>query len=231
MNKCYVCKQEKSSDLMHQKLKKIQDICNKCRAIKQAEYYKRQKDAFPFENRWENIKSRCKQENIHFDISPEYLKKIWNGICPAFNVILTFEDKNIDTFAELDRKDPNLGYIEGNVQWISRKANRIKNDASLEELQKVFDWLKDWKSVEYNFTDEQIIINGISLKEREQNFKRKPRDRQTNSKLSEQDVLEIKRLLISKELSQKQIANKFGISYKNVWKIKTGKSWKHLEQK
>lgn len=231
MYKCYVCKKEKAAHMMHSKYKVVQDICNKCRAKKQAEYYKRQKEAYPFENRWQNIKSRCKEENIHFNISVNDIRKIWNGICPVFNIKLTFSDKNIDTFAELDRKDPSKGYVKDNIQWISRKANRIKNDASLEELEKVYIWLKNWEQKIYDLSDEEIMINGKTLKERKESFKRKPRDRQTNSKLTEKQVLEIRNLLNKKEITQKEIAEKFNISVKNIWKIKTGKSWNNLEDK
>lgn len=35
----------------------------------------------------------------------------------------------------IDRINPKLGYIKGNVWVISNKANRFKNDATLEELE------------------------------------------------------------------------------------------------
>lgn len=230
MHTCYVCKEQKQFHFFHHKLGIIQDICNVCRAKKQSLLYKRKKECFPFHTRLESIKFRCKRENIPFNISIEYLKKIWNGICPVFGTELTFDDRAAETFAELDRRNPLLGYIEGNVQWISRRANRIKNDASLEEIEKIFIWLKEWKIEEYNLNDDQIILNGISLQDRQNSYKRKPRDRQTNSKLSESDILEIKNLLKLKTFTQKEIAKKFNISVKNLWKIKKGKSWKHLEE-
>jgi hypothetical protein len=37
----------------------------------------------------------------------------------------------------VDRIDPSLGYVPGNVWVISYRANRIKNDASLEELRMI----------------------------------------------------------------------------------------------
>lgn len=36
--------------------------------------------------------------------------------------------------ASLDRIIPELGYVKGNIEVISRKANLMKNDASTEEL-------------------------------------------------------------------------------------------------
>lgn len=42
----------------------------------------------------------------------------------------------------LDRIIPDLGYVLGNIQVISLKANRIKNNASIEELEKVLAYVK-----------------------------------------------------------------------------------------
>lgn len=42
----------------------------------------------------------------------------------------------------LDRIDPALGYVPGNVVVISRMANMIKHDASFEQIGKVYRWLK-----------------------------------------------------------------------------------------
>jgi hypothetical protein len=42
----------------------------------------------------------------------------------------------------LDKRVPSDGYVRGNVTVISNKANRIKNDATVEELQAVVDWLR-----------------------------------------------------------------------------------------
>lgn len=37
----------------------------------------------------------------------------------------------------LDRIDPEKGYVLGNVMWISTRANRIKYDATPDELRRV----------------------------------------------------------------------------------------------
>ena len=46
----------------------------------------------------------------------------------------------------LDKIIPSKGYVEGNVAWISFKANAIKNDANSEEILKVSKWLKKQES-------------------------------------------------------------------------------------
>jgi hypothetical protein len=42
----------------------------------------------------------------------------------------------------LDRIRPRKGYVRGNIAVISHRANRIKNDATLKELQQLVRWLK-----------------------------------------------------------------------------------------
>ena len=46
----------------------------------------------------------------------------------------------------LDRIDPALGYIPGNVWVVSRKANVMKNDATLEELEEFARWVNKLKN-------------------------------------------------------------------------------------
>lgn len=43
----------------------------------------------------------------------------------------------------LDRMIPDLGYIKGNVRVISMRANSIKGDASLAELEAVVKYIKE----------------------------------------------------------------------------------------
>lgn len=57
-------------------------------------------------------------------------------VCPYLEIELVRNNRQgpTDTSPTLDRIDNNLGYIKGNVQVISYKANRMKNNATTEEL-------------------------------------------------------------------------------------------------
>lgn len=64
-------------------------------------------------------------------------------VCPALGIPLIKDGHGQrDDIPSLDRVDSRLGYVKGNVQIISMKANRIKNDATYEELEKVALFLK-----------------------------------------------------------------------------------------
>lgn len=57
--------------------------------------------------------------------------------CPVLGIELEYSGyKGLghSAYASIDRIDPTKGYDKGNVQIISYRANRIKNDATLEEL-------------------------------------------------------------------------------------------------
>ncbi len=61
--------------------------------------------------------------------------------CPALGIPLIAGGNAhapTDNSPSLDRIKPELGYVKGNVIVVSLRANRIKTDASLEEILKVY---------------------------------------------------------------------------------------------
>ena len=58
--------------------------------------------------------------------------------------------------AHLDRFDPHKGYVKGNVAWISGRANRIKYDASLEELKQIVNWMERVTTIPKGSTPKQV---------------------------------------------------------------------------
>ena len=56
-------------------------------------------------------------------------------MCPILEVPLEFGTKgNYEFSPSIDRIDNSKGYVKGNIQIISKKANSMKNSASAEEL-------------------------------------------------------------------------------------------------
>lgn len=89
----------------------------------------------------QRIRSRAKLEGIPFDLTKDDV--IIPSHCPVLGIPLQVNDWKVgDNSISVDRIIPELGYIRGNVAIISHKANTIKNNASIEELEKVLVWLK-----------------------------------------------------------------------------------------
>lgn len=102
------------------------------------------KDGFSlFRYHLRNIRNRDKE----FDVDLEYLKELWgkqNGICPFTGVKLILNGytkihKDPRFAASLDRIDSDKGYVKGNVRWVSRSINLMKQQMTDEN---VFEFLK-----------------------------------------------------------------------------------------
>ena len=100
-------------------------------------------------NTLSTIKIRAKNKNLSCNLTHEYLQSIATDFCPVFNIPLIWERENCGKHRaayfdspSLDRIIPEKGYVEGNVVWLSMKANYIKSNATSEELIKVAEWLK-----------------------------------------------------------------------------------------
>ena len=84
---------------------------------------------------WCNVKKRAKQKGIGFELNIEDIPQVPEH-CPILGIKIIANDVSspLDSSPSLDRINPLLGYIVGNIRIISNRANRIKADATLEEL-------------------------------------------------------------------------------------------------
>lgn len=65
--------------------------------------------------------------------------------CPVLGIQLDyFTHERQENSVSFDRIDPTKGYIKGNVVVMSWRANRIKNDGTAEEHQKIADFLNQF---------------------------------------------------------------------------------------
>lgn len=85
-------------------------------------------------------KFRAKKKGIPFDLSPDDFDI--PEVCPVFGHPFEPPKKNAWWSPSLDRTIPALGYVKGNVRIISMRANMLKGDASLEELEKVIAYVR-----------------------------------------------------------------------------------------
>ena len=85
---------------------------------------------------WDRVKNSAKERKINKEFNLEVSDIIIPEYCPYLGIKLSinFEDRYSGNYFTCDRIDSSKGYIKGNVQVISRKANTMKNDATESEL-------------------------------------------------------------------------------------------------
>lgn len=87
-------------------------------------------------------KKRAKEKGLPFNITRDYIRSITPSHCPILGIVLKAGKEELDSSFSIDRIIPELGYVVGNVQIISTRANRLRSDASPEELRKIADFIE-----------------------------------------------------------------------------------------
>lgn len=101
------------------------------------------------------IKYKASKRKIEFNLTIEY---VWNLLekqnfkCKISGVFIRIPEKYEASFANLaslDRIDSSKGYIEGNVQWVDRRINfmkqRMSDDEFIEVCEEVVKYQKEKK--------------------------------------------------------------------------------------
>ena len=89
-----------------------------------------------------SAKQRAKKAGVPFDLNVDDLVPL-PEVCPVLEIPLDLESEKLgDNSATLDRLVPTKGYVRGNVVVISHRANKIKTDASPDEIEAVAAWLR-----------------------------------------------------------------------------------------
>jgi len=90
-----------------------------------------------------DARKRAKLKNIPFEISANYIVTLLTDTCPIYGIEFKWAGNGctLATSPSIDRINPDLGYVEGNIVVISIKANRIKSAYKAADLYKVADWL------------------------------------------------------------------------------------------
>ena len=103
--------------------------------------------ANPMQARLRSAKKRASKQGVPFNLTLADFPPL-PEVCPMgipFTPNASFGSPGSPT---LDRVIPRLGYTKGNVQWLSARANRIKDNATLDELKAIIAYLEkhtpDW---------------------------------------------------------------------------------------
>ena len=86
-------------------------------------------------------KQRAKRKGLAFNLTEKDIRI--PKYCPVFGIQLTPQygnGKQCDISPTLDRINPKLGYVVGNVIVISHLANRLKSDATPALLRRIADF-------------------------------------------------------------------------------------------
>ncbi len=92
---------------------------------------------------WTYAKRRAAKQSLPFDLDPDDISV--PSHCPVLGMELK---RNVakpgrNSFS-LDRTDPKLGYVRGNITVMSVRANLLKSDATPEELAAILEKVHGW---------------------------------------------------------------------------------------
>jgi hypothetical protein len=127
-------KAEKAAAQREYKRRKMQDPqwTAKRRAADRA-YWLRNRERVQFNTARHQAKKRGLEFTLRFE------DVTWPEFCPVFGVRLerVGDRTHGDWSPSMDRVDSTKGYVPGNVIVVSMRANRIKSNATPEELQQI----------------------------------------------------------------------------------------------
>lgn len=99
--------------------------CVECEAEYQREYRKAQKAKYPWKELLRGAKYRAKRDGLEYNLTPYDIDI--PDVCPVLGIPMIKPT--------LDRVDSTKGYTPNNTRVISHRANYLKGDATLEELE------------------------------------------------------------------------------------------------
>lgn len=94
-----------------------------------------------------NARRRARIQGVPFNITKTDI--VIPDVCPILGIPITINSyyndgrKGWGNSPSLDRIIPEKGYVPGNIHVISLRANRIKCDATLEELRLIYEYFRD----------------------------------------------------------------------------------------
>lgn len=120
--------------------------CIACTATKAKESYLRKRDniTYKLKSQLSASKQRAEKKNLQHTLTLQELESLYpkDMICPVFGFTMQWGNPKWSS-PSLDRIDSTKGYTLNNCQVISNKANKLKNDATLQELKDLVNYLED----------------------------------------------------------------------------------------
>jgi len=96
----------------------------------------------PAKECWRQTRKRARADGIPFEL--EISDIIYPETCPILGIPLVHHiGKAQNDSPSLDRLIPSKGYVKGNCFIISKKANVMKQDNTLEDFEKIITYIKE----------------------------------------------------------------------------------------
>ena len=112
----------------------VNTVCKSCRKPRSKKDYETKTIEYKL---WHSAKTRADRFNKEFNITIEDI--VVQNKCPVFGVEYV---SNTPYAPSLDRLDNSKGYVKGNIIVMSKRANALKGDATIEELKKLVAFLE-----------------------------------------------------------------------------------------
>ena len=145
------------------------------------------------------FREEAKAAGIEFNLEEDDLRDI-PEFCEVFGIEIDPSSSNKDHWPFLWMIDKKLGWVKGNIKFISRKAGSVMRNLSIKEIEQVLHYMKK---------DGQRGSNNV------------------HSKLAESDVKKIRELSLV-GVSQRKLAKRFGVSDSTIGRIVRKEKWKHV---
>lgn len=113
-----------------QQNKEWRDANKEHRAAHAAKKHRERKEKNPALYLWKYAKARCAYTGMAFDLCVDDI--VIPDVCPYFKTAFVMTNKQLA--ASLDRIDSTKGYTKDNIRVISYMANRMKSNATEEQL-------------------------------------------------------------------------------------------------
>lgn len=140
---CKSCRREYRKDIKrgyqktyYQKNKKYYQNLNKEFFDNNPEYHKKWNRRKPENRLLMNARKRARERGLEFNLELSDINIPTN--CPILKVPMVI---GTPTAPSIDRIDSSKGYIKGNIKIISKRANTIKSDGTIEEHKAIIEYM------------------------------------------------------------------------------------------
>jgi hypothetical protein len=153
---CNICNAIRDVDLFFNKRSASADgyhyTCSLCRKVRRKQLYKANPELYKNQvKNWKknniektmikHIKKSARERGLEFNL--ELTDMVVPKICPVLGTKLEVnQDKARHNSPSVDRIDSSKGYIKGNIRIISWRANNVKGNSTIEELEAVLEYMK-----------------------------------------------------------------------------------------